>query len=519
MDDRNGFEERDAPAVPGRAKGRWMAALAAAAAIVVLAAALLAGVLGKTPEQAVSAAFSKTDERLERLGEKLFSQMPMYRLLLPGGEPRSTGFEISLSAVSLGQEGIKGELISALAKLFSIRGDAACDPEAGIYELRGRLNMGGAVLLDLFAQLSPERLALQAPKFSDTVLAVNPAALADEIRSSRFYSPALDGKIQRMQDQLLEKTACVTASLDAGKLWADTRAILDGLLVNAAYGEAVTENGFKVYTAALDGGQVRETVLALARYLHEDPGAGGLFPGLREEGLLDALEKDLAQLPAALTVKVGKGGLVSSLELSIDQEGAFTWDGVRYDGLTVLCGMPDGVEDVTLECAVRGMGREAPFRRELRVAGSYADSVNTVAVSAGTGGVPRLTLDMALNENGAAELKLRARQGGGETAILALRGTVTAEADMLKWDFPSVGLTLDSGGLYGNVTVGLKAHGERKILSAPLQPVSGATPFFAMTEAEMTAELQKYYDGLNTLVGDLTGKIKSVGTAGDRRTP
>lgn len=514
-------------AAPAKKPNTGMIALIAVAVVLVIAiiAVLAFGGLSKKPEDAVRDALSLTGDQMQAMSDQMLEEIPAYKAMMPREGGRSSSFTLSVDSIESPYLGEGAGMINSIAKMFSISGGAVSDPESRLVELNGQVNLMGNALVDLYFQMSPEQLAFNMPKFSDTVLSMNPQTIAADIKNSPLYSPYMDdATLEQMQEMFASQFDAMAGmgSIDTMKMQTEMYAIMDGFLVDAVYEKPQKSSGSKVYTVKLDGAQVQSTLVELAKYLYIDSDIANMWQEemktMMQEQIIDPLEQELPPLPATLTVTVGKDGAASQVDFSLDVDAIEGNDGdSRLNAFNGSCFF-DGTTGQTVTMFIDGNDGGDAFTMDMNVSSTYMDGVSDTNMTMNMNMLDEamsMEMQMTFDKEGVCDVTANIDMGSMAQVDMALKGTYTEENGVDKWDFPTLsigGSVTDASGVdSGRNAVNLKLSGESSALAQPAQPVAGTTPLFSMSEAELSAEMQKYNDGINGVLQEVFGTVLASG--------
>lgn len=514
-------------AAPAKKPNTGMIALIAVAVVLVIAiiAVLAFGGLSKKPEDAVRDALSLTGDQMQAMSDQMLEEIPAYKAMMPREGGRSSSFTLSVDSIESPYLGEGAGMINSIAKMFSISGGAVSDPESRLVELNGQVNLMGNALVDLYFQMSPEQLAFNMPKFSDTVLSMNPQTIAADIKNSPLYSPYMDdATLEQMQEMFASQFDAMAGmgSIDTMKMQTEMYAIMDGFLVDAVYEKPQKSSGSKVYTVKLDGAQVQSTLVELAKYLYIDSDIANMWQEemktMMQEQIIDPLEQELPPLPATLTVTVGKDGAASQVDFSLDVDAIEGNDGdSRLNAFNGSCFF-DGTTGQTVTMFIDGNDGGDAFTMDMNVSSTYMDGVSDTNMTMNMNMLDEamsMEMQMTFDKEGVCDVTANIDMGSMAQVDMALKGTYTEEDGVDKWDFPTLsigGSVTDASGVdSGRNAVNLKLSGESSALAQPAQPVAGTTPLFSMSEAELSAEMQKYNDGINGVLQEVFGTVLASG--------
>lgn len=514
-------------AAPAKKPNTGMIALIAVAVVLVIAiiAVLAFGGLSKKPEDAVRDALSLTGDQMQAMSDQMLEEIPAYRAMMPREGGRSSSFTLSVDSIESPYLGEGAGMVNSIAKMFSISGGAVSDPESRLVELNGQVNLMGNALVDLYFQMSPEQLAFNMPKFSDTVLSMNPQTIAADIKNSPLYSPYMDeATLEQMQEMFASQFDAMAGmgSIDTMKMQTEMYAIMDGFLVDAVYEKPQKSSGSKVYTVKLDGAQVQSTLVELAKYIYIDSDIANMWQEemktMMQEQIIDPLEQELPPLPATLTVTVGKDGAASQVDFSLDVDAIEGNEGdSRLNAFSGSCFF-DGTTGQTVTMFIDGNDGGDAFTMDMNVSSTYMDGVSDTNMTMNMNMMDEamsMEMQMTLDKEGVCDVTANIDMGSMAQVDMALKGTYTEEDGVDKWDFPTLsigGSVTDASGVdSGRNAVNLKLSGESSALAQPAQPVAGTTPLFSMSEAELSAEMQKYNDGINGVLQEVFGTVLASG--------
>lgn len=514
-------------AAPAKKPNTGMIALIAVAVVLVIAiiAVLAFGGLSKKPEDAVRDALSLTGDQMQAMSDQMLEEIPAYKAMMPREGGRSSSFTLSVDSIESPYLGEGAGMINSIAKMFSISGGAVSDPESRLVELNGQVNLMGNALVDLYFQMSPEQLAFNMPKFSDTVLSMNPQTIAADIKNSPLYSPYMDdATLEQMQEMFASQFDAMAGmgSIDTMKMQTEMYAIMDGFLADAVYEKPQKSSGSKVYTVKLDGAQVQSTLVELAKYLYIDSDIANMWQEemktMMQEQIIDPLEQELPPLPATLTVTVGKDGAASQVDFSLDVDAIEGNDGdSRLNAFNGSCFF-DGTTGQTVTMFIDGNDGGDAFTMDMNVSSTYMDGVSDTNMTMNMNMLDEamsMEMQMTFDKEGVCDVTANIDMGSMAQVDMALKGTYTEEDGVDKWDFPTLsigGSVTDASGVdSGRNAVNLKLSGESSALAQPAQPVAGTTPLFSMSEAELSAEMQKYNDGINGVLQEVFGTVLASG--------
>lgn len=514
-------------AAPAKKPNTGMIALIAVAVVLVIAiiAVLAFGGLSKKPEDAVRDALSLTGDQMQAMSDQMLEEIPAYRAMMPREGGRSSSFTLSVDSIESPYLGEGAGMVNSIAKMFSISGGAVSDPESRLVELNGQVNLMGNALVDLYFQMSPEQLAFNMPKFSDTVLSMNPQTIAADIKNSPLYSPYMDeATLEQMQEMFASQFDAMAGmgSIDTMKMQTEMYAIMDGFLVDAVYEKPQKSSGSKVYTVKLDGAQVQSTLVELAKYIYIDSDIANMWQEemktMMQEQIIDPLEQELPPLPATLTVTVGKDGAASQVDFSLDVDAIEGNEGdSRLNAFSGSCFF-DGTTGQTVTMFIDGNDGGDAFTMDMNVSSTYMDGVSDTNMTMNMNMMDEaigMEMQMTLDKEGVCDVTANIDMGSMAQVDMALKGTYTEEDGVDKWDFPTLsigGSVTDTSGVdSGRNAVNLKLSGESSALAQPAQPVAGTTPLFSMSEAELSAEMQKYNDGINGVLQEVFGTVLASG--------
>lgn len=507
-----------------------MIALIAVAAVLVIAivAILVIGGLSKKPEEAVREALSLTKEQMQTMSDQLIAEIPAYRAMMPQEGGRASSFTLNVDSIESPYLGEEAGMINGIAKMFSISGQMISDPGSKLAELSGQVNLAGSPLVDLYLQMSPEQMAFNMPKFSDTLLSINPQTIASDIKNSPLYNPYMDDQsLTAMQDAMASQFDAMASmsGLDAKKLQEEMYAIMDGFLVDAVYEKPQKSNGLNVYTVKLNGGQVQSTLVALAKYIYIDSDIARMWQAemktMMQEQIIDPLERELPPLPSTMTLTVGKDGAISQLDFELDVDAIEGNEGdSRLNAFNGSC-VFDGTTGQTVTLLIDGSDAGMAYMMDMDVSSTYVDGVSDTAMKMKMDVADEsvnMDMKMTFDKAGLCDVTANIDVDTLAKVDMALKGTYTDENGASKWDFPtlSIGATIPdpSGAESARNAINLKLSGESSKLEQPAQPVAGTTPLFSMSEAELSAEMQKYNDGMNAVIQDVFGAVLTSGIMG-----
>lgn len=525
--------EAAAPA-PKSGKGIFALIGVVVALLCLIVGVLVASQLNKSPEDAVAAAFSKTGAAVSRMAQRLQKQLPFAQLGAAQKGAKSKEFKVAFDSINLGEGMSGGELMNAMFRMFSISGNVVSDPNSEFLQLNGQVNMGETVLLDVFAEYTPDQISFNVPKFSDTVLSIDPNTFAEDVKNNPYYSYMDDNMIRAWQDQIMQQAdkISVMSNFDVEKFQREAYEIMWGALDGAVYQEPVKNGNQKVYTVQLDGAQVKKTVAALARYVYVDSDLAKFYQGeamdMLREMVIDPMEENLPSMPITMVMTVGKRGLITQVDFNMDTSGIPMGTDETLDEISLSYALPDGVMVHNMRMVVAGASKGVPMNITMDATADYTGYNCKVDVALAANMEPMymgMVMNMDAEKAGPVDMGMtfELNDGYSEGKMEAkIAGTVTKEKNVLKWDFPTIKMSLSSDSfayIKGEVGFGLTASGQVTKLKRSVQPVNEPTPLLSLSEEELNAEMEKYYAGMQELFGQIYGSMPSTGSTGALLAP
>lgn len=528
------------PEITAKKVNTGFIALAVLAGILVIAIVVVIamGAFGQKPEKAVREAFALTGEKMQALSDQLMEDIPLYQMFLPKAEGRVSHFKISpdsLEVPNLGS-GTQG-IFSGLMKMFSISGDIIKDPSAELAELNAGIDISDVPIIGFHMQATPDQVSFNVPALSDKVLSVNPNTFAEDYKNSPFYLPGInDQTLQELQDTFTMQLASLTSmgGIDVQAMQDEMYAIMDGVFVDATYDKPLNQGGAKVYPVHLDDRQVSQTIVALLRYIYIDSDLGKMY----SENMREILERDIIApfeaIPAegstfTMNVTVGKNGLISQVDIFEDVAGGAE-NGENAFQITYRISEDFTVISMDVNLTKMEMNDNNSGTVNMNVTADYTDgnckADMTAAFDLVAESIPvkfDMTFDMNLDKEGNVDMgmgmNMYERPEAGIPAAkmdFALKGTYTVDENgVAAWDFPTLKFGMDMAELGGYNAMNFNLSGESKPLEEPVQPDTDTTPLLTMTPEELTAEMQKYQEGLSSLMEETFGFPLTTGEYDD----
>lgn len=502
--------------------------------IVVLIIAIVAcfglGVFSN-PEKAMTQAFEATAQAQEEFQQQLLEELPAYRLLYGGSEgARKADFQFALDSIEI--PGISAEemaLYNQILKGTGMRGAFVSDPENGVYELDGTLQLAGADLMSLYGYLSPEQMAFSIPDFSETALSINLQTLAEDLTTSPLTGGMSAEEAQATQEAIqgFQKLLDALMNLDYAQMEEDLKPILEGLRANATYEDLGDENGLKVYAMDIPGSNVKQFISDICQYIYVDSSIGQALEQLYnstapsvgyqdwiQQDILSVLQSDeMPELPLRVVAKVGSGNLIRAMDISLVISDEMAAQGLEVAAFSYTEDENHNVEgNFQLKATDPETGEVVDL--SVPVTATYQDGLYQVTVSLNMPAVDGVEVSLmetlALGQDGTYRLTME--EAFQNTALqenmaynISLDGTVTEDGDTVTYDFPTIQMDIDAMG--DVISLAGSASATSTPVEAPYTISRPTVDLFSMSQEELAAELQKYTDGVNGLATRLMGIV------------
>ncbi len=507
--------------------------------IIAIVACFALGVFGGDPEKALDKAFEATAQDQEAFLQQLQEELPAFRLLY-GGESgaRSSDFQFTLGALEFASASPEElALVNQFVQGSGMHGTFVSDPENSVYELDGTLQLAGMDLLGLYGYLSPDQVAFGVPDFSETALSVNLQTLAEDLTNSPLTAGSISPEeAQQAQDAIQALLQYMNALMNiqgaSAEMEEDIMAMLSALREGATYEDLGSEDGLKVYAMDIPGSNVKQFLSDLVEYIYVDSSVGQAMAGLYnaaggmelnyqdwlQQEMLSVLQsEEMPELPLHVVVKVGSGDLIRGMDISLDSPE------LAAQGLEELRFFYTEDENHNQEGAfyLKASDAESGTAVELNVpvTATYQDGVYQIAVSLSLpeteGVVADMTETISMGQDGSYQLgfdytinvqdQAYPDANMDATVNFNMEGTVTEDGDAVTYDFPTIQMSVGSAG----EVIGFSCSA-----SATSTPVEGpytisrpTLELLTASQEELNAELQKYMDGFENLVGPLMGSL------------
>lgn len=504
------------------------------AVLVVAAVAAFASGIFMSPERAVNKAFEATAASDAKFADKLKKELPVYSVLYgAGGKASSTDFDFTVDSLEVsGVAADELNLVNNLLKGSGLRGTFVSDPANEVVELDGALHMGVSDLLDFYAYLSPDKAAFSVPSFSDTAVSLNPQTIAEDLQKSPLGQDMTAEDAKMMQDSVnaVADLLGAYAKMDPVAMEADLKPILDKVRSGAAYEKAGKEGAITLYTMKIPGENVKTLVAELIRYLYVDSPLGeamesifNIMPEYERMGyaswgefldgeLLNDMLKEMPPIPLNVTVKVGSGKIIRGMDIAAELPPELVAAGLETFTASYQV---DGDNVTTGSLNLTGTSEGQPVSIVMDLRSGYLDgtfdTVMDMKMDLGADaytGMPvrmNLTETVTMDRDGGFQVKavmaMPEMVGPGQdvNCVVDVAGTITVDGDNVSYDFPTFGLSVDAAG--EQIKLNFNASAKSGPVQTPYEMSRPSKDLFSMTEQELQAEMQKYVDGMNALVG------------------
>jgi len=244
-----------------------------------------------SPEAVIKKAAAATFAQQKQLSQKANDAVPAYLPLFEGStyKDEQTNFKLNINSI----EGVPySRMISALLSGFELSGSSAVSTADNSTELSASIKYDGDEVIGAEAFLSPNLISVYSPEILNKAISLDPSTFAEDYRNSffnRLYYYIDDDTLEEIQksinNALTNRTSYTPESLEV--MQKDMLDIMSGCFKNAQYGYYKDS---KLYYVDLAGNHVKDSVLALLRYIYLDsPMAAeierSLAPSFEEQGV------------------------------------------------------------------------------------------------------------------------------------------------------------------------------------------------------------------------------------------
>jgi len=437
-----------------------------------------------SPEAVIKKAAAATFAQQQKLSKKASDAIPAYLPLFEGNayKDEQTNFKLNIDSV----EGVPySRMISALLSGFELSGNSAVSTADNATELSASLKYDGDEVIGAKLFLSPNLISVYSPEVLNKAISLDPSSFAEDYRNSFFnklYYYIDDETLAEIQtalnDAVTQRAAYTPEALEGMKK--DMLAIMSGCLENAQYGYY---NDSKLYYVDLAGNHVKDSVLALLRYIYLDsPMAAeierSLAPSFEEQGvesyqqyvdnMTAEMQTAIPDLPVSFQLDIENGLIrnANSVCVPIDKSviQGFTFDMAFYDNSTSVKFSTSLVDEgEVVSVMMDGVNK---FENDT-VATDIDIAVNSESLSI------VLPIDISLCSAGdfSCVAKLTYDEGYTDASLdISLAGSVSMDGDTLVYD---LGDCVISGGFDQDSIIGFYfgISGEKAPLSAaPVAP-------------------------------------------------
>lgn len=521
--------------------------------------------LNQSPDKAVHKALSTTETALNTRAEKMMQAMPALNEMGQSAKASKNDFSFTFEGLQIADGGSEVAMISNLLKGVGLRGNVVSDPANAIFEMDANLGLAETPLFDFYMMLNPDSFAFGMPMCSDTMFSLVPSTLkadfiaspmyTDMVKTYEEYSPEYKEMfVESMNTQLDMYQALLVGQIESLKTASNTMQLsktmqdemvarIDTVYEGAVYSKLPKEGALKVYQVELQGAQVRQMIIDLAKYIYLDSEImnsynnmftpemlGGMsYKDILQRDIIDPLEKNLPELPTTLTLKVDSKKIVRSMLINVKMPE--TPIGMDFT-MTKLTGDFSFTEDQTVEfnfdaeAVTLDTNETLGIKTNMKETYSNDVSDTSVGFTMQMGEGESMSMDMLMSANKEGKLNVTASMGVDNIYMpmvvkLAMDGGVKKDGDKTIWEYPSIIGSLeetDESGTskaLGSVTFAYRSEGTP--LTGAFAPARPTNEIFKMSAEALEAEMVKY----ETKLGEIMQQFQSLmgGAMGGVGTP
>lgn len=513
--------------------------------LVIAGIAAFAGGLFDSPEKSVKKAVVATYRAQMEQMQAMSKEIPAMQLLweeyygdeksLASGKiPSTTDFQASFKSFESGSPN-EDAMVNQLLGGLGVKGSFTSDPGSNAAEIEGAIQFGGMDLLELYGFASPELAAFSVPTFTDTVVSMNPKTFAEDAKASKLNEclGMSDEDLNMMQTLINSQVESMLAigDLDIKKLNKDICAILVKSLENAVYEKGEKSNGLQAYRISIPGADVKAGSLEMFRYIYLDSPISAVYKNAFSPIMLDGktyeefindeilsiLERGMPEPDLAVTLRVGKQGMISEVSIAVEQMTASVDSPSVFETFTMDYKLLDENlnEQVKMNMGFIQDGRPVAVVMDVKAVysdGAYnIDVVLDVVDTETNSAITKVTETIKMDKNGGASLSLGMDVPGFDGSVVKVMmdvaGTIKIDAEKIVYDYPDISGMVEMGS--EKVALNFAAKAETVKAASPHTISKEHKPLAEMSEEEITTLMQQYQAGselmMNTLFSMLFG--------------